>query len=631
MQIVMQARMPQKPTSNKQGQMTNRRTFIFCLGASLIIWAIYGQVLDHSFINFDDTLYITHNQNVQSGLNATNLFWALTTSHASNWHPVTWISHMLDCQLFGLQAGLHHLVNVLFHLGSTILLFVFFNTSTKKFWASAFISLLFAVHPLHVESVAWAAERKDVLSTFWMMLVLVTYTSYTRKPGGKKYLGVLLFFSLGLLSKPMLVTLPFLLLLLDYWPLGRLEIAPISRRYCCFCTPPEQLPKIINKRNIQHLIVEKIPLFLLAGLSSIITLIVQQQSGAVKSLQMMPLLLRLENATVTYIIYLLKMIWPVNLAIIYPFPNSIPFIYVLGALIILSTITVLVFSRRKTEPFLLVGWLWYLGTLVPVIGLIQVGVQAMADRYTYTPLVGIFVMIAFYADHRYTKTKPLLLTALVVLVCSAIVSWNQTAYWQNSRTIFRHALAVSDNNYTAHNYLALALTEQGEIVEAEKQYHEALNIAPDYLEALVNMGVLLAKQGRRDEAKNYLAKALTLENHNPKILNNLGNIAKSGGELEKSIRYYRRALQENPDYEEALFNLANSLEKQHKYPESITLYNRAINLNPKFVAAYNGLGVVWAKSGDMDQAARYFKMAITVKPGYKHAMSNLRKVQSDVP
>ena len=595
------------------GLKPSKHLFLFSLGASLIIWAVYGQLLGHSFINFDDTIYISQNKNVQSGLTVSGLSWAFTTPYASNWHPLTWLSHMLDCQLFGLNAGWHHLGNILFHLANTILLFAFLNGTTKKFWPSSFVSLLFALHPLHVESVAWAAERKDVLSSFFLLLALITYSTYTRRPGLKNYLIFALFFVLGLLSKPMLVTLPFLLLLLDYWPLCRLR-----------ATENKQLPLLA-------LVYEKLPLFIFSGLSCLITIIVQSQSGAIKSLQMIPLQSRLANALVTYVMYLKKTVWPTNLTILYPYPKSIPLPLVIGAIVTLLLISLVAFRYRRKKPFLLVGWLWYVGTLLPVIGIVQVGVQSMADRYTYVPLIGIFIMVSFAAAEwaggsdtkRLRREKLCLFCGTIILLSLTNITWQQAKKWQNSTTLFQYTLAVSDDNYTAHNYLAQALATDGKFKEAENHYQEALKIQANYSEALVNLGILLAEQGRLEQAKIYLEKAAINDPLNPKILNNLGNIYKSKGELQRSTTYYRKAISENPNYEEALFNLANTLEKQNKFQESISLYTKAIEINPEFAAAYNGLGVSWAREGNMERAVMYFKKALKLRPGYSQAMKNL--------
>ncbi|MGB2930536.1 MAG: tetratricopeptide repeat protein [Desulfobacterales bacterium] len=409
--------------------------------------------------------------------------WSFTAIHASNWHPLTWLSHMLDCQIYGMNPGQHHMTNVLLHILNTLLLFLVFKRMTGKLWQSGFVAALFALHPLHVESVAWVAERKDLLSTFFWMLTLWSYTRYVERSEFNQYLLVVLFFILGLMAKPMLVTLPFVLLLLDYWPLRRFELG--SR----------------DKNNSQQrrfnfaLICEKIPLFLLSAASSIGTYLVQKSSGAVNSLAAIPFHDRIANAMLSYISYIGKMIWPHNLAVLYPYRESMSLWKVAGAGLLLVLVLVFVFRMLRTKPYLAVGWLWYIGTLVPVIGIVQVGVQAMADRYTYVPLIGIFIIIAWGVPDLIPKGRfrriGLAAITMAILVICMITTRMQVRYWSNSTTLFEHALDVTDGNSVAHLNLGEALAEQGKINAAMKHYQEALRIKPSLFAPHLNLGVAL--------------------------------------------------------------------------------------------------------------------------------------------
>lgn len=370
--------------ANRNNRLKIRPDLLISLFLVMAILAVYLQVRNHDFINFDDDLYVTINPHVQAGLTLDSITWAFTSTRASNWHPLTWLSHMLDCQIYGMNPGQHHLTNVLFHILNTLLLFFVFMRMTKDLWQSGFVAALFALHPLHVESVVWLAERKDVLSTFFWMLTLWSYVRYVERSGLNRYLPVLFFFILGLMAKPMLVTLPFVLLLLDYWPLKRFRLGSSEDGQDC---RPE--------RFYLGFIWEKIPLFLLSAGSSVITYMVQKSSGAVSTLAVIPVHVRIANAIVSYVSYIGKMIWPHNLTILYPYLKSIIYWQVVGAGLLLAVITVVVFRMMKTKPYVAVGWFWFLGTLVPVIGLVQVGLQAMADRYTYVPLIGLFIMVAW--------------------------------------------------------------------------------------------------------------------------------------------------------------------------------------------------------------------------------------------
>lgn len=372
--------------------LRTRRNIMVCLILILAIFTVFWQVRSHDFVNYDDDKYVTENRDVKAGLTTQSIIWAFTTTHASNWHPLTWLSHMLDISLFGLNPGWHHLTNLLFHIANTLLLFLILRGMTEEFWKSAFVAALFALHPLHVESVAWIAERKDVLSTFFWMLTILAYAYYVKHPVLRRYLFVLFSFLLGLMSKPMLVTLPFVLLLLDYWPLGRfqMEESGITRNPKKHKSKHPEYQKSIALRLVR----EKTPFFVLAGFSSIITFIAQQHGGTVRSLEFLPVKTRVANALISYVAYIGKMIWPFNLAVLYPHPGTtLPMWQTILAGLFLLFISYLVIRKVKKLPYLSIGWFWYVGTLVPVIGLVQVGAQSMADRYTYIPLIGLFIRL----------------------------------------------------------------------------------------------------------------------------------------------------------------------------------------------------------------------------------------------
>jgi len=479
---VMKKIISEKPSQDKplptKGWSFHQHGLVLLLGLFLMIltFATFEQVRTYDFINYDDNRYITENQHVQSGLTLEGVTWAFTTTHAANWHPLTWLSHMLDCQLYGLNPSGHHLTNLVFHIASTLLLFLVLERMTGALWRSAFVAALFALHPLHVESVAWAAERKDVLSTFFWMLTMWTYVHYVERPGFNRYLLVLLSFVLGLLSKPMLVTLPFVLLLVDYWPLGRFQFGRLSgdRR----SHTPKSSDTGDQKSIVLRLIREKVPFFVLCAISSILTIFAQQKIGALGSLESYTLGSRIANASVSYVRYIEKMVWPRHLAVLYPYQQMLPIWKVLGSGLLLVGVSVLVIRAVRKHPYLGVGWFWYLGTLIPVIGLVQVGKQAMADRYTYVPLIGLFVMIAWgvpdlLAGWRFRKVVLSISTGLLLSLLM-IVTNLQVKHWQNDITLFEHTLAATSNNFIIHYNLGVAFDRQGKTQEAIAHFAEAL-------------------------------------------------------------------------------------------------------------------------------------------------------------
>ena len=485
--------------------MSHRRwKIIACLFLVVATLGTYGDLINHQFINYDDDVYVTDNPPVQSGLTFSGLSWAFTTMHSGNWHPLTWLSHMLDCQLFGLNPGEHHLTNVVFHVANSLLLFLWFLYFTRSLGCSFLVAVLFALHPMHVQSVAWVAERKDVLSTFFWLLTMWAYVWYAERPRLTRYVLILVCFSLGLMAKPMLVTLPFVLLLLDYWPLGRLSL----KGSAAVEASSKSGSRVANNR----LVYEKLPLFVIAAFSSVVTVYAQKEAGAVWTFQTLPFANRIANAMVAYVSYLGKMFWPAHLAVFYPLSShTLPIWQALAAGLVLVVLSLLALRLARRHPYLLVGWLWYLCTLLPVIGLVQVGEQAMADRYTYVPFIGLFIVLVWgMADLAARWHAPRFLLPVgagVVLSALMICTWVQVRYWRDSITLYEHSLEVTRSNSLIHNNLGMALAAQGKMDQAEAHYAEALRLNPDNARAHNNLGMALAAQGKMDQAEAHYAEA----------------------------------------------------------------------------------------------------------------------------
>jgi tetratricopeptide (TPR) repeat protein len=519
---------------------------IICVMIVLASLIIYLQVQKFEFVDYDDDTYIFNNNYVKTGLSKENIVWAFTSYHSCNWHPITWLSHMIDSELFGSNAGGHHLTNLFLHIVNCILLFFLMRKITGKVWQSALVAALVAVHPLNVESVAWVSERKNILSTFLGLLTIMIYFDYIKKSDAKKYLLLILFFSIGLMSKPMLITLPFTLLLFDFWPLKRIY-----------------LKEIFHKINY-NLIIEKIPLFLLVIISSIVTILAQKSAGAVSSLQVTPIQSRLLNVPISYVSYFIKMLWPHKLAFFYPYPENISILKALLSILILIIITIFVKKSWKKYPYIVFGWLWYIGTLIPVIGLIQVGSQAMADRYAYLSLIGIFIIIAYFiSDFSQKWSKQGTVFAFMLLSILIPISKSQTGKWQNSETLFKHAIKVTKNNYLAHNNLASYYYKKNRIDEAIRHYSEALKINPYYAYASNNLGAAFVKKGEIEKGIPYIIKAIKLNPNYAEAYNNLGIIFGMQGNVKKAITCFSKALQIQPDYIDAKNNLKIALEQNN--------------------------------------------------------------------
>jgi len=559
------------------------RKLVLIYGALLIITlGVYGRVATNEFINFDVEAYLTCNPHVATGLTAENFAWAFTSVEAGNWHPLTWLSHMVDVQCYGLNPRGHNLTSVAIHALSTLLLLVLLFRLTNALWQSSLVAGLFALHPLHVESVAWIAERKDVLSAFFWFLTLLCYLHYLERRTPSRYLLTLLSFVLGLLSKPMLVTLPLVMLLIDFWPLKRFESEdrPGARN------PMAAVPALLR---------EKVPFFACALLSGLVTIYAQHQSGAVASVSSIPVLLRLENAAVSYLKYLWLTLWPHDLALVYPFPLEIPLWQVAGSLLLLISVTVAVFRARESYPYLTVGWFWFLVTLAPVIGLIQVGSQSMADRYSYIPCIGLYLMAAWGvpdAARRLPRRKELLavLSILVLGVCAGL-TWHQLGYWRDSTTLYRRTLQVTTGNWLIHYNLGQTYARQGYYDAALQEYRESLRINPATPQAHAGLGLALAGQG------NW------------------------GG----AIQEYREALRLNPDYRDVRNNLGLALAATGDLDAAVVQYAEALRISPDYGDAHNNLGIALARKGDLAGALQQFQEALRSAPQDSEVQGNLAR------
>jgi protein O-mannosyl-transferase len=561
-----------------------RSIILLCAALIAITLAVYWQVGNHEFLNYDDTVYVTENPHVTTGITGSNIIWAFTSVHADNWHPVTWLSHMADAQIYGMNPRGHHLTNVLIHAISTVLLFLLLFRLTGSLWQSSFTAALFALHPLHVESVAWVAERKDVLSAFFWFLTLLLYAEYVTKKKPTMYILSLFSFVLGLMSKPMLVTLPVVMLLMDFWPINRDRLEKQEPGHFRLSGTQSFLPALVK---------EKIPFFVCSLLSSAVTIYAQRAGGAIKNFTEVPLGFRIENAITAYVKYLAKTLWPHNLAVLYPFPSSFPLWQVIGSLLVLILMSAATILVRRRHPYLAVGWFWFLVTLVPVIGLIQVGMQAMADRYTYIPLVGLFIMAAWgvptLIKELHHRQVILALLAGVVITASAALTWQQLGYWQDSISLFRHTLQVTSGNYIAHGNLGCALAEKGNLDAAIEEYQKALAINPRDFKALYNLGLDLAEKG----------------------------------DLEAAIKADKETLWINPNSFAAHNNLGNALFKKGNLDAAIKEYQVAIGINPNFLAAHNNLGYVFASEGNLDAAITEYREALRINPNFSQVRRNL--------
>ena len=607
-----------------------------CIFLAAITFAVFGQTFRYDFVNFDDGRYVTENPVVQKGLTWEGFRWALTYGEIGHWHPLTWLSHMLDCQVYGLNAGGHHLTNVLLHTASVILLFLVLRRMTGCLWRSAFVAAVFAIHPLRAESVAWVAERKDVLSGLFFMLTLGAYVRYVQKRSKIEsqrsgtqavpvlgfllwtldYYLVLLFFALGLLSKNMLVTMPFILLLLDYWPLNRF---------------PDFSSQVLVRR-----VAEKIPLLVLTLGSCVATFLAPEKVTAAVHL---PFGLRMENAVMSYVTYLWQMICPFGLANVYPNPvNHLPFWQVALALGLLLAITGAVWIFRKTYPYLIVGWLWYLGMMIPVIGIVQISYYAHADRYTYLPQIGLYLLLTWAAAElcagwRYRRVALGGVTT-IILIALIFCARSQTSYWRTSESLWTRTLACTTNNFVGQNNLGKALLKKGSVDEAITHFQKAMQIMPGNAEAYYNLGDAMLKKDSVDEAMSYFQTALQIQPDFVEARNNLGNALFKKGNVNEAIAHYQMALQIKPDLTETRNNLGVALAKTHgdyanqlvgmgRDDEAMVEFREALQLCPDYADARHDLAIILLQKGQVDEAIVQFREIQEKHPGDSMASFDL--------
>jgi protein O-mannosyl-transferase len=575
--------------------------FAICAALIAITWAVFGETIGHEFVNFDDPTYVSDNEHIRGGLSWHEVAWAFTHIHSHNWHPLTTMSHMLDCQLFGLNPGAHHFVNVLLHSASAVLLFLLLAQTTHSpsspqdesvqladrsgsTWRSGFVAAVFAIHPLRVESVAWISERKDVLSGVFFMLTLLAYFRYTRRPGVGRYLTVSFLFACGLMSKPMLVTVPLILLLLDYWPLER-----------------------FSSSNAARLLVEKIPLAILSIASAAVTLVVQNEGVGLVRLEVLPFWWRITNALAAYLVYIWQMIWPANLALIYSHPGKLPIWQVAGAAALLSAVTLGVFALRKRSPYLMVGWGWYLIMLLPVIGIVQVGGQAHADRYTYLPQIGLYIALTWgivdLCKSRHYPVPVLGATAGIILSALGLQAAGQAWYWHDSERLWRHSLAVTTQNDMAHLGLGQLFLDQKRLDDSIAELQTVVARHPDFVAARLKLANALSeKKGRMNDAIAEYQAAAKIGDPNPDVETTLANLLLEQGRIGEAIQYYRHVVQLQPSSALAHFNLAVGLHRDHQLPEAIFHYKAALAIDPKYPDADYFLGEALLENGQPDEA-----------------------------
>lgn len=560
--------------------------FISILLFSMIL-IVYWQCNDFLFLSYDDPGYVSENIRIQQGVTIENLKWAFSTIYFSNWHPLTWISHMLDAQMYGNDPGKHHFINVLLHGINTILLFTFLRKATSKFLPSVLVAALFATHPIHIQSVAWISERKDLLCGLFFFLTITSWHNFGKSGKQSSYLLAILFYMLGLMAKPMVVTLPFVLLLIDFWPLNRMALCTRKSN----CDTPEQ-----GHKNCLFLVYEKIPFFILSILSSIVTFYAQKTDGAMANLSDLGLVARLENSIVSYVLYLGKLLIPSNFSIIYPHPKSFSLQVVIFSALIISSISMLAIRQIKSKPYIIIGWTWFLGMMIPVIGIVQVGMQAMADRYAYLPFIGLYIIIAFSLyDLLPNKGKRMAysIISLTTILALSAITYKELFHWKNGVRLFSRAVAITENNYLAHNNLGYELVQQYRFEEAETEFKKALQIKPDFEIAHVNLGLRLVEEGK----------------------------------IEEGIEHYRTAIKIRPSYAAAHNNLGNTLFRKGDLQGAATHYIAALKADPLLIETYNTLGAILASEDKPQQAMLMFTRALELKPDFQEARDNLNKLR----
>jgi protein O-mannosyl-transferase len=635
----------QAASSPQPKSAAHRHALGACVFLVVITWLAFGQTVRYDFVNFDDNNYVYANPTITSGLTPDGIIRAFSSRHSGNWHPLTTISHMLDCQLWGLHAGGHHFTNIVLHTIAVVLLFLVLHHMTGAIWQSAFVAALFAIHPLRVESVAWISERKDVLSAVFFMLAIGAYVRYARSPSVGRYLMMSILFALGLMSKPMLVTVPFVLLLLDYWPLKRFAA----------------------RRSVERLILEKIPLFMLSAAAGVATFWAQQSSVA--PVEQLPLVSRIGNGLVSCVIYVKQIIWPVQLAVFYPHPeNKLPGWEIGLAILLLAVVSAGAIALRRKSPYLITGWFWYLVMLLPVIGLIQVGSQAHADRYTYLPQIGLYMLLAWViADVLASRLQRRILavTASVAIIALAWRAHVQASYWRNGESLWRHALAVTSGNFIAHNGLGHFLLTHARLDEAIEQFQMAVNIDPRFPEAQKNLSVALTEKGRTDEAIAHLQtllkeypndalghynlgnallkkgdsqgaiagyeKALSIQVRYPAAHYNLGIALDQNGRIDEAIAQYQQAVQEDPLYAKAYYLLGNDLLRKARVDDAIAAYEQALKSRPVYPEVQNNIGIALLQKGRPSEAIAHWQNALAVQPDSLDSLNNLAWILATFP
>jgi len=590
---------------------------LICLVLFASIVGVYWQTTGFEFVNYDDNALVYENPRVIEGITFDNLRWSFATMPEGTWQPVSWLSHMLDCQLFGLRAGGHHLTSVIFHTGNAILLFFALLSLTCSLWKSALVAALFALHPQHVESVAWVASRKDVLSTSGWLLSIWAYAAWVARPTLARYLAIMAYFAFGLMAKPMVVTLPVILLLLDYWPLNRL---PQERGW------PDRL------RKVMWLVIEKIPLLLMSLAASVLTVMAEMKIGTIATFAKFSVMTRLTNTIISYGSYLLKTVWPVRLLPFYLYPDHIPWVKASFSLLGLLLITGICLYLIRRQPVLIVGWGWYLITLLPVIGLVQMGPVPMADRYVYVPHIGVFIMMVWGVAALLSNWnwRPAVLggiLSLVVLLALAVLTYRQVSLWRDSRTLFGYTLAVDPANSEAAIQLGEEYREDGELEESLDYLLRAVALAPYNHEAVGSLGKTYERMGNLEEALRCYTEAIRLDPTFVMVYDHIGILAVKLGNLELAKQNFAKSLEISPTDPMALINYGLALYLGDQLPEAELYFARAVQADPKSVDAYNGLGLVYLKQGRLDEAIKTFELALAINPGHGHAKENLQQAQ----
>ena len=601
----------------------DRNDLLIAIALAVVTFAVYAQVATHQFIGLDDDAYLRDNPMVANGLTADGFAWAFTTYLDSNWHPITWLSHMVDFQIFGSNAGGHLIMNALIHILNAVLLFVFLRQLTGARWASVMVAALFALHPLHVESVAWAIERKDTLSTLFGLLSLLAYARYAATPSPAKYLLVALCLALGLMSKPMLVTWPFVFLLMDYWPLRRFESQPV-----------DGIKRLV--KSTAPFVLEKIPLFILVAASMGATYWAQSHQVSVGRVFDAPFWLRCVNALVSYGKYIFFTFWPVDLAIYYPLSRMAPPLWQsIGAACALIGVTAVAVLMARRWPWLIVGWLWFLGTLVPVIGFVQVGIgEAMADRYHYIPSIGLFIALVFTLAKLASgwRIRPVFVGAvsLLVVLMLATLTFAQTARWRDTEILFKHTLSVTSDNLIIEYNLGRALGRQGKFKEAIPHFLESLRLKPDFFDGVANTALYYLNQGQTDEAVSYYHRALELKPDSASTHMHLAMALAQQDKKDDSLKEFYRAKELDPNNSDIRTNLGLTLARQGKLSDARAELNEALRLNPASAEAHNNLGLVYLMAGQPEEGLPHFTTAVKIKPDFKIARDNIVKAQKQI-